>query len=119
MEASLRTLASSDVPGYPRLVLLSLHILPLIDNILDEPSNGLGPRIAISIPLLSHHTLGFFNLTYILISPVPGIVRLPLGFPQALPNIFPLNQQLIEPPFHIHGRLLLLSPDLLNVPICA
>ena len=48
-----------------------------------------------------------------------GIVPLPLGRPQALSKIFPLPQQGIEPPFRLHGRLFLLPPDLLVVPIFA
>ena len=81
--------------------------------------DGLGPGAVLSLPCQSHHILGLINLTYNQLGPVPDIVPLPLGLPQALPNIFSLPQQGIEPPFYLHGCLFLIPMDILLIPICA
>ena len=73
----------------------------------------------ISLHRLSHHPLVFIDLTYDRLGPVPGIVPIPLRRPRALPMIFPLPQQVIEPPFHIHNCIFFLPMDILCVHICA
>ena len=85
----------------------------------DDGFDGLLTGVALSIPRIFHHTLGLINLPYYQLGPVPGILPLSIGRPQELPKIFPLPQQGIEPPFHLHGRLFLIPLDLLGVPICA
>ena len=84
----------------------------------DGGSDGLGPGVTLSLPRLSHYTLGLMNFPYDRLGPVLGIPPLPIGRPQALPNIFPLPKQVIEPPFNLHGRLFLIPPDLPVIPIC-
>ena len=85
----------------------------------DDGFDGLLTGVALSTPRIFHHTLGLINLPYYRLGPVPGIFPLSIGRPQELPKIFPLPQQGIEPPFHLHGYIFLLPPDLLVVPICA
>ena len=85
----------------------------------DDGFDRLGPGFVISLPCLSHYTLGLINLPYNWLGTFPGIVPLPIGRPQALPNIFPLSKQVNVPPFCIHSCLFLIPLDLLAVPICA
>ena len=66
---------------------------------------------------LALRSLSLINLPYNRLGPVPVIVSLPLGRPQALPKIFLLPQQGIDPPFHLNGRLFLLPLYLPVVPI--
>ena len=43
----------------------------------------------ISLPIISHHPLVLVDLPYERLNPVPGVIPLPLGRPQILPNILP------------------------------
>ena len=81
------------VPGRPRLVLLPLYILPQICNILADPSDNLGPGIALSLPYLFQHNLVLVDIPYKRFSPVPGVVPLPLVLPQPLHKIPPPPQK--------------------------
>ena len=81
--------------------------------------DGIRPDVALSLPRLSHHTLVLINFPYDRIEPVPGIFPLPLRQPRDLSNIFPLPQQGIYPPFHLHGRLFMLPLDILVFSLCA
>ena len=119
LEASLHTLSLAVGPGCPHLVLLFLKILPLIGNITDELSNGIGSGVVISLPHFSHYPLCLINLNYNQLSSVPGIVPLPLILHQALPKILQLPQQGIDHIVHLHGHIFLLPPDILGVHICS
>ena len=44
------------VPILPRLAMVPLQLLTQIVNLLADPSDGLGPDIALSLPLLSRNT---------------------------------------------------------------
>ena len=100
-------------PILPRLVMVPLQIHPHIVNLITETSGGLGPDLAISLPLLSHNPICLVYLSYKRFIPFPSIVTLPLVFHQPLHNIPPPLQQRINPPFQIHIHQLPISPYLL------
>ena len=118
-EVILHTSSLADAPGFAWLVLLSLQVPPLIVNLLDDPSYGLRPGVALSIPSLSHHYLGLFDFPHDQLGPVPDISPLPLRRPQDFTKIFKLPQYIIGPPFHLHRRIFLLPTGfpLLSPPI--
>ena len=71
------------------LALGSLQILPHIERIFVETSNGISSSVAFYLNLLSHHTLILFDLTYRPLGPAPDVVPLPLRHPLLLPYISP------------------------------
>ena len=76
---------------------------------------GLGIGVALS---LLFHLLGLIDIPYKKISPVPGVISLPLIFPQPLTKIPPPPQQVIKPPLQLHICQLPLPPYLLCIPLC-
>ena len=80
-------------PRCTQLIIVPLLIHPYISNLLDDTSNGLWPVVLLILPLLSHHLLDPIDLYHEKLSPVHGVVPLPLGFPKPLPNIPLLPQR--------------------------
>ena len=88
-------------PGRSRLILVPLHLLTQIGNLLADPSIGIGPGFALSLPRLSRHPLGLVNIPYKQFGPFTDVAPLPLGRPQPLPKIPTPPQQGTNPPLYI------------------
>ena len=57
--------------------MVPINLLPQIINILSDPSGGLGPVVALTIPSLSHNPLGLVDILHKWFGPVIGVIPLP------------------------------------------
>ena len=104
-------------PICPLLVLVPLQLLPQIGNLLDEPSNIIGPGVALSLPCLSHNPICLIYLSYKIFVLVPSVISLLLICPQTLYKIPPPPHQGMNLPLQMDSHQFLLHPDLLGVPL--
>ena len=81
------------------LILFQLHLLSNIVNLLSDPSDGLDPGIALSLPRLSHNPICLIYLSYERFRLVPVVFPIHIVRPQPLPNIplIPPNRELNLP----------------------